>query len=96
MLLLSTLCIPFIAAIILLFVKHNEKANYVAIACSGVTMALAFNIAFNGATSFDANWILSINARFLCCEIYFSTCRVLLTKALRSFNSPCYTRLPCL
>ena len=32
MLLLSTLCIPFIAAIILLFVKHNEKANYVAIA----------------------------------------------------------------
>jgi NADH:ubiquinone oxidoreductase subunit 4 (subunit M) len=40
MLLLSTLCIPFIAAIILLFVKHNEKANYVAIVCSGVTMAL--------------------------------------------------------
>jgi hypothetical protein len=46
MVLLSILTIPFIAAIILLFVKHNEKANYVAIASSAVTMALAFNIAF--------------------------------------------------
>ena len=79
MLLLSTLCIPFIAAIILLFVKHNEKANYVAIACSGVTMALAFNIAFNGATSFDANWILSINARFLLSADGLAKILVLLT-----------------
>ena len=65
MLLLSILTIPFIAAIVLLFVKHNEKANYIAIGSSVVIMALAFNIAFNGAANFDADWILSLNARFI-------------------------------
>jgi NADH-quinone oxidoreductase subunit M len=79
MLLLSTLCIPFIAAIILLFVKHNEKANYVAIACSGITMALAFNIAFNGAANFDSIWISSINARFLLSADGLAKILVLLT-----------------
>ena len=65
MLLLSILTIPFIAAIILLFVKHKEKANYIAIRSSVVIMALAFNIAFNGVANFDADWILSLNARFI-------------------------------
>lgn len=65
MVLLSILSIPFIAAIILLFVKHNEKANYIAIASSGITLALALNIVFNGAANFDVNWIQSINARFV-------------------------------
>ena len=65
MVLLSILSIPFIAAIILLFVKHNEKANYIAIASSGITLTLALNIAFNGAANFDASWISSINARFV-------------------------------
>jgi NADH-quinone oxidoreductase subunit M len=65
MVLLSILSIPFIAAIILLFVKHNEKANYIAIASSGITLALALNIACNGAANFDASWISSINARFV-------------------------------
>jgi NADH-quinone oxidoreductase subunit M len=65
MLLLSILTIPFIAAIILLFVKHKEKANYIAIGSSVVIMALAFNIAFNGVANFDADWILSLNARFI-------------------------------
>ena len=65
MVLLSILSIPFIAAIILLFVKPNEKANYIAIASTGTTLALALNIAFNGAANFDASWIPSINARFV-------------------------------
>lgn len=64
MVLLSILSIPFIAAIILLFVKPNEKANYIAIASTGATLALALNIAFNGAANFDASWIPSINAKF--------------------------------
>ena len=54
MVLLSILTIPFIAAILLLFVKHDEKANYVAIAASGIALALSFNIACNGAVNFDA------------------------------------------
>jgi NADH-quinone oxidoreductase subunit M len=65
MVLLSILSIPFITAIFLLFVKHNEKANYIAIASSGITLALALNIVFNGAANFDVNWIQSINARFV-------------------------------
>jgi NADH-quinone oxidoreductase subunit M len=79
MLLLSILSIPFIAAIILLFVKHNEKANYIAIASSGMTLALALNIAFNGAANFDASWIPSINARFVLTADGLSKILLLLT-----------------
>ena len=79
MVLLSILSIPFIAAIILLFVKHNEKANYIAIASSGITLALALNIAFNGAANFDASWIPSINARFVLTADGLSKILLLLT-----------------
>ena len=79
MVLLSILSIPFIAAIILLFVKHNEKANYIAIASTGITLALALNIAFNGAANFDASWISSINARFVLTADGLSKILLLLT-----------------
>jgi NADH-quinone oxidoreductase subunit M len=79
MVLLSILSIPFIAAIILLFVKPNEKANYIAIASTGITLALAFNIAFNGAPNFDASWIPSINARFVLTADGLSKILLLLT-----------------
>lgn len=64
MVLLSILSVPFIAAIILLFVKQDEKANYIAIAATGIALALSLNIAFNGADNFDAMWLSSLNARF--------------------------------
>jgi NADH-quinone oxidoreductase subunit M len=79
MVLLSILSIPFIAAIILLFVKPNEKANYIAIASTGITLALALNIAFNGAPNFDASWIPSINARFVLTTDGLSKILLLLT-----------------
>ena len=79
MVLLSILSIPFIAAIILLFVKPNEKANYIAIASTGTTLALALNIAFNGAANFDASWIPSINARFVLTADGLSKILLLLT-----------------
>jgi NADH-quinone oxidoreductase subunit M len=79
MVLLSILSIPFIAAIILLFVKPNEKANYIAIASTGITLALALNIAFNGAPNFDASWIPSINARFVLTADGLSKILLLLT-----------------
>jgi len=79
MVLLSILSIPFIAAIILLFVKQNEKANYIAIASSGITLALALNIAFNGAANFDASWIPSISARFVLTADGLSKILLLLT-----------------
>ena len=79
MVLLSILSIPFIAAIILLFVKPNEKANYIAIASTGITLALALNIAFNGAANFDASWIPSISARFVLTADGLSKILLLLT-----------------
>jgi NADH-quinone oxidoreductase subunit M len=79
MVLLSILSIPFIAAIILLFVKPNEKANYIAIASTGITLALALNIAFNGAANFDASWMPSINARFVLTADGLSKILLLLT-----------------
>ena len=79
MILLSILSIPFIAAIILLFVKHNEKANYIAIASTGITLALALNIIFNGAANFDASWIPSISARFVLTADGLSKILILLT-----------------
>ena len=79
MVLLSILSIPFIAAIILLFVKPNEKANFIAIASTGITLALALNIAFNGAANFDASWIPSINARFVLTADGLSKILLLLT-----------------
>ncbi len=79
MVLLSILSIPFIAAIILLFVKPNEKANYIAIASTGITLALALNIAFNGAANFDVSWIPSINARFVLTADGLSKILLLLT-----------------
>jgi len=79
MVLLSILSIPFIAAIILLFVKPNEKANYIAIASTGMTLVLALNIAFNGAANFDASWIPSLNARFVLTADGLSKILLLLT-----------------
>ncbi len=64
MVLLSILSIPFIAAIILLFVKPEKIANNVAVAASAITLALSIYIAFKGAANFDASWMLSLNARF--------------------------------
>lgn len=79
MILLSILSIPFIAAIILLFVKPNEKANYIAIASTGITLALALNITFNGAANFDVSWIQSLNARFVLTADGLSKILLLLT-----------------
>ena len=64
MVLLSILSIPFIAAIFLLFVKHDKIANNVAIAATAITLGLSIYIACMGAASFDASWMLSLNARF--------------------------------
>lgn len=64
MVLLSILTIPFIAAILLLFVKQEKIANNVAIATSAITLALSIYIACVGAVDFDASWLPSLQARF--------------------------------
>ena len=52
--LLFTLLIPFIAAIILLFIKNDKLANITAIVFSALTLGVVFYIAFNKIANFEA------------------------------------------
>ena len=79
MVLLSILSIPFIAAIILLFVKPEKLAKNVAVAASAITLALSIYIACKGAANFDASWLLSLNARFTLTADGLSKILILLT-----------------
>ncbi len=63
--LLSILFIPFIAAIILLFIKDDKRANTTAIGFSAIVLGVALYIAFSKSTTFDVAWLPQINSRFL-------------------------------
>ena len=63
--LLFTLLIPFIAAIILLFIKNNKAANITAISFSALTLSIVLCIVFTKTTSIDVAWLPQLNSRFL-------------------------------
>jgi NADH-quinone oxidoreductase subunit M len=63
--LLFTLLIPFIAAIVLLFIKNNKAANITAISFSALTLSVVLCITFTKTASFDAAWLPQLNSRFL-------------------------------
>jgi NADH-quinone oxidoreductase subunit M len=65
MILLSILLVPFLAAVVLLFIKNDKNANFTAIFASAITLALALYVAFNNVPSMDAAWLVQLNARFL-------------------------------
>ncbi|MEY3209009.1 MAG: hypothetical protein RL064_1040, partial [Bacteroidota bacterium] len=62
--LLSTLLIPFIAAIILLFIKNNKAANIAAISFSALTLSIVLCIVFTKTTNIDVAWLPQLNSRF--------------------------------
>ena len=62
--LLFTLLIPFIAAIILLFIKNDKLANITAIVFSALTLGVVFYIAFNKIANFEAAWLPQLNSHF--------------------------------
>lgn len=63
--LLSILFIPIIAAIILLFIKDDKRANATAIGFSTIILGIALYIAFTKTATFDVAWLTQINSRFL-------------------------------
>ena len=63
--LLFTLLIPFIAAIILLFIKNNKAANIAAISFSALTLSIVLCIVFTKTTNIDLAWLPQLNSRFL-------------------------------
>ena len=63
--LLSFILIPFVTALLLLFIKNDKSANTVAIISTLGTLVAAFVVAGNGAVDFNAPWIPVLNAQFL-------------------------------
>ena len=63
--LLSFILIPFVTALLLLFIKNDKSANTVAIVSALGTMVVAIVVAANGAIDFNAPWIPVLNAQFL-------------------------------
>ena len=63
--LLSFILIPFVTALLLLFIKNNKSANTIAIVSTLGTLVAAIVVAGNGAVDFNAPWIPVLNAQFL-------------------------------
>ena len=63
--LLSFILIPFVTALLLLFIKNDKSANTIAIVSTLGTLVAAIVIAGNGAVDFNAPWIPVLNAQFL-------------------------------
>ena len=63
--LLSFILIPFVTALLLLFIKNDKSANTIAIVSTLGTLVAAIVVAGNGAVDFNASWIPVLNAQFL-------------------------------
>ncbi len=65
MFLLSFLIIPIVAAIILLFVKHEKRAQEIAILAGMASLAAAVNIIIVNVGAVDLTWLQVLNSRFV-------------------------------
>jgi len=63
--LLSFILIPFVTALLLLFIKNDKSANAVAIVSTLGTLVAAIVVAAQGTVDFNAPWIPVLNAQFL-------------------------------
>ncbi len=63
--LLSFILIPFVTALLLLFIKKDTSANTIAIVSTLGTLVAAIVVAGKGAVDFNAPWIPVLNAQFL-------------------------------
>ena len=62
--LLSFILIPFVTALLLLFIKNDKSANTIAIVSALGTLAAAIVVAGKGAVDFNAPWIPVLHAQF--------------------------------
>ena len=65
MFVLSFLIIPIVAAIVLLFVKHEKRAQNIAIVAGIASLTAAVNIIINNVASVDLTWLQVLNSRFV-------------------------------
>ncbi len=65
MFLLSFLLIPIVAAIFLLFIQHEKRAQDIAIVASVVSLAAAVNMLFINVSTVDLTWLQVLNSRFV-------------------------------
>lgn len=62
--LLSIILIPFITALLLLFIKDAKKSNSIALVSSAASLAISIWVAMKGAPDFNQAWIAALNSRF--------------------------------
>ena len=65
MFLLSFLIIPIVAALALLFIQNEKRAQDIAIVASVASLTAAVNIILNNVPSVDFAWIPVLNSRFV-------------------------------
>ena len=65
MFLLSFLIIPIVAAIVLLFIQHEKRAQAIAIVASVVSLAAAVNMLFINVSTVDLTWLQVLTSRFV-------------------------------
>jgi len=65
MFLLSFLLIPIVAAILLLFIRQEKRAQNIAIVASVLSLAAAVNMLFINVSTVDLTWLQVLNSRFV-------------------------------
>jgi NADH-quinone oxidoreductase subunit M len=65
MFLLSFLLIPIVAAILLLFIQQEKRAQDIAIVASVISLAAAVNMLFINVSTVDLTWLQVLNSRFV-------------------------------
>jgi NADH-quinone oxidoreductase subunit M len=65
MFLLSFLLIPIVAAILLLFIQQEKRAQNIAIVASVLSLAAAVNMLFINVSTVDLTWLQVLNSRFV-------------------------------
>ena len=69
MFLLSFLIIPIVAAIVLLFVKHEQRAKDIAIVAGIASLTAAVNIIINNVAAVD----FGLNCLYVCYLVWIQT-----------------------
>jgi NADH-quinone oxidoreductase subunit M len=77
--LVSFLFIPILAALLLLFIKNNKTAQWVAILFSGLSLLVALLMLITPAADFNIAWLPNLNTRFILHADGLSKILILLT-----------------
>ena len=79
MMLVSFLFIPFLAALLLLIIKNNKTAQWVAILFSGLSLIVALLMLITPTADFNIAWLPNLNTRFILHADGLSKILILLT-----------------